>query len=81
MHDWIVSNKMQLNFQSDVVLCIFVFHPEVVVNDTVLEVVDTQLYFGLIFDSIGCHGRVNFLMCTRRCLIILISSNIFSVMS
>ena len=23
VHDWIVSNKMQLNFQSDVVLCIF----------------------------------------------------------
>ena len=28
-----------------------VFHPAVVVNDKVLEVVDTQLYLGLMFDS------------------------------
>ena len=47
-----------------------VFYPEVMVNDKVLEVVDTQLYLGLMFDSIGCHGRINFLMCARRCLIL-----------
>ena len=28
-----------------------VFHPKVVVNDKVLELVDTQLYLGLMFDS------------------------------
>ena len=63
VHDWIVSrivsNKMQLNFGTlkSKVMWFFaslkkpVFHPEVVINDKVLEGVDTQLYLGLMFDS------------------------------
>ena len=49
VHDWIVSNKMQLNFQKSKVMWFSaslkkpVSLPEVVVSDKILEVVDTQL--------------------------------------
>ena len=48
VHEWIVSNKMQLNFRKSKVIWFSaslkkpVFHPKVVVNDKVLEGVDTQ---------------------------------------
>ena len=57
VYDWIVSNKMQLNFQKSKVMWFSaslkkpVSLPEVVVSDKVLEVVDTQLYLGLMFHS------------------------------
>ena len=57
VHDWIISNKMQLNFRKSKVMWFSaslkkpVSLPEVVVSDKVLEVVDTQLYLGLMFDS------------------------------
>ena len=57
VYDWVVSNKMQLNFQKSKVMWFSaslkkpVPHPEIVANDTVLEVVDAQLYLGLMFDS------------------------------
>ena len=47
VYDWIVSNKMQLNFRkskSDMVLYIIEKTCEVVVNDKVLEVVDILSY-------------------------------------
>ena len=59
VYDWIVSNKMQLNFRKSKVMWFsaslkkLVSLPEVVVSDKVLEIVDTctQLYLGLMFDS------------------------------
>ena len=57
VYDWVVSNKMQLNFRKSKVMWFSaslkkpVPHPEIVANDTVLEVVDAQLYLGLMFDS------------------------------
>ena len=49
MHDWIVSSKMQLNFQKSKVMWFsaspkkLVSSPKVGMDDIVLEVVDTQL--------------------------------------
>ena len=57
VYDWIVSNKMQLNFRKSKVMWFSaslkkpVSLPEFLVSDKILEVVDTQLYLGLMFDS------------------------------
>ena len=58
-----------------------VFHPEVIVNDKVLEVVDTQLYLGLMFDSkLSWKSQVSN-VCKKMSYYTYLASNIFSVMS
>ena len=56
-YEWIVSSKMQLNFQKSKVMWFStsqkkVFSPpKIGVGDINLEVVDTRLYLGIVFNS------------------------------
>ena len=68
VYDWIVSSnyKMQLNFQKSKVMWFsaspkkLVSSPKVEVDNIILEVVDTQLYLGLVFDSkLSWEGQVS----------------------
>ena len=80
VHNWIVSNKMQLNFRKSKVIWFSaslkkpVSPPEfeVVVSHKVLEVVDTQLYLGSMFDSkLSWESQVSHVC--KKCLIIFIA--------
>ena len=57
LHEWIVSSKMQLYFKKSKEMWFsasqkkVISPPKVGVGDINLEVVDTQLYLGLVFDS------------------------------
>ena len=65
VYDWTASNKMQLNVNKSKVMWFSASRtksvsPEIKLINTVLEVVDTQLYLGIMFDNI--------LLCARKCL-------------